>query len=622
MSFGLKAVSLTALAAGAVFGTPIDSPKLQARRLLGSSFGVAGDDATFDYVIVGGGTAGLTLATRLVEQQAGSVAVVEAGTFYEIGNGNLSQVPGNDGAFTGKGVTDWQPLIDWGYLTTPQAGAYNATLHYTQGKTLGGSSARNFMVYQRGTEGSYQMWADQVGDDSYEWANFLPWFEKSVNFSEPNMEKRPANSTPVYDAAVLGNRGPLSVSYTNYPQVLATWAVKGLEKIGLSIIDGLNSGKLIGQSYGTFTIDGDTMIRSSSETAFLRQGLDNPDLTVYQLALAKKILFDDDKKATGVVVDTEGLEYTLSARKEVIVSAGTFGSPQLLLVSGVGPAETLTQYDIPVIADRPGVGQGMQDHIYFGISYRVIAPTFSSLLIPSYVAEQAELFNTNATGIFTNPTADVLAWEKIPEPLRSGMSSSTLAALAEYPDDWPEAEYISLGSYLGTDVDSRRGDPGDGYNYGTLVVAVVAPRSRGFVSISSADTSVHPIINPNHFTDQTDVDVGVAAFKRAREFWATDVMQEFVIGGESYPGANFTTDAQIEDVIRRSYNAIYHASCTNAMGKEDNPMAVVDTQGRVYGVESLRVVDASALPLLPPGHPQSTIYAMTEKIACDMSGNC
>ncbi|KAI8624983.1 putative glucose-methanol-choline oxidoreductase [Xylariaceae sp. FL1651] len=591
-------------------------------RLLGSSFGIPGDNATYDYVIVGGGTAGLALAARLVEQHAGTVAVVEAGTFYELSNGNNSMVPGGDGAFTGKGVKDWQPLIDWGYLTTPQAGADNLTLHYAAGKTFGGSSARNFMVYQRGTEGSYKNWADQVGDDSYSWSKFLPWFQKSVDFTPPNMDARHANSTPVYDAGVVGKGGPISASYPNYPQAIATWVVEGLKAIGLPIIPGFNSGKLIGQSYATFSIDGQSMLRDSSSTAYLQPNLGNTDLYLYHLTLAKKINFNADKKATGVVVNTMGAQYTLTANKEVIVSAGVFGSPQLLMVSGVGPSDTLKQLDIPVIADRPGVGQNLQDHIYYGITYRINAISFSSLINPEFAAEQKALFQANATGIYTNPTADVLGWEKIPAHLRTGWSSETVSALAEFPEDWPEAEYISLGSWLGEDFDSRFADPADGYNYGTLVCAVVTPLSRGTVSIASADTTVHPIINPNSLTHPADVDVAVAAFKRAREFWATDVMKKLAIGDEVYPGLNVTTDEEILASLRRSYNAIYHASCTNKMGKADDPLAVVDPKARVYGVQSLRVVDASAFPLLPPGHPESTVYALAEKIACDIAGNC
>ncbi|KAI0399562.1 putative glucose-methanol-choline oxidoreductase [Xylaria palmicola] len=606
----------TALLAGSAsaLGDPL--------RLLGSSFGVPGDNATYDYIIVGGGTAGLTVAARLIEQHAGTVAVVEAGTFYELSNSNSSMLPGGDGAFTGKGVNDWQPLIDWGYITTPQPGANNLTLHYAAGKTFGGSSARNFMVYQRGTEGSYQNWADEVGDDSYTWSKFLPWFQKSVHFVPPNMDARPANSTPVYEERVVGQGGPISAAYPNWPQAIATWVVEGLKAIGMPVIPGFNSGNLIGQAYATFTIDGETMLRSSSSTAFLQPNLGNTDLYLYHLTLAKKILFDAEKKATGVVVNTMGAQYELKANKEVILSAGVFGSPQLLMASGVGPSETLQKLDIPVVADRPGVGQNMQDHIYYGITYRINAISFSSLIDPSFAAEQKALFQANATGIYTNPTADVIGWEKIPDRLREGWSNETLSALAELPEDWPEAEYISLGSWLGEDFDSRFADPADGYNYATLVCAVVTPLSRGRVSISSADTAVQPVIDPNSLTHPADAAVAVAAFKRGREFWATDVMQRLAIGGEIYPGPDVATDEEILASIRRSYNAIYHASCTNKMGREDDPLAVVDPRARVYGVGNLRVVDASAFPFLPPGHPQSTVYALAEKIACDIAGNC
>lgn len=208
------------------------------------------------------------------------------------------------------------------------------------------------MIYQRGTNASYQKWADQVGDQSYTFENLLPYFEKSINFTTPNVATRFANSTPSYDDTVLGNNtGPLSVSFPNSPSVFSTWAIEGLKQINLSVIDGFQSGQLLGSSYSMFTIDGTTMMRSSSETAFLQSSLSSDAYTVYNQALAKKILFDSTKTATGVLVDTQGFQYTLFASKEVILSAGTFGSPQLLQVSGVGPASTLSPLGIDIVAD-------------------------------------------------------------------------------------------------------------------------------------------------------------------------------------------------------------------------------------------------------------------------------
>ncbi|TAQ86890.1 hypothetical protein B7494_g4805 [Chlorociboria aeruginascens] len=605
------------------------SSHTQALQLLGSSFGVPGDNVTYDYVVIGGGNAGLTVAARLVEQNAGTVAIIEAGTFYELSSGNISQVPATGDYFAGKDRTDTQPLVDWGYDTVAQPdfyGAYNQSTHYARGKTLGGCTARNFMVYQRGSEGSYQQWADTVGDQSYTWANFKSFFKKSVNFTEPDMNLRFANSTPEYNATDAGDQlGPLSVTFPSYAHAFGTWAYKGFQQIGIPSIPGFLSGNLLGTSWATFTLDATKMTRDSSETSFLRVGIENPALTVYPLATAKKILFDETKKATGVVVQTGGIDdemnYVLSARKEVILAAGVFGSPQLLMVSGVGPAETLKSLRIPVVADRPGVGQGMQDHLFFGIAYRVNVITISSISDPIYAAEQAALYQ-QAAGIYTAPVTDVLAWEKIPQDLRANWSSETHNALNAYPDDWPEVEYISIPGYLGNQDVSRHEGPDDSFNYATVSSALVAPRSIGSISISSPDTNVAPLVHTNYLREQSDIDITVAAFKRIRQLFASDALQNITIGEEYFPGPSVQTDEQIEDFIRTSMSTIWHATSTCAMGKVNDTNTVVDTKGRVVGVQGVRVVDAAAFPFVPPGHPMSTIYALAEKLACDISGNC
>ena len=464
------------------------------------------------------------------------------------------------------------------------------------------------MAYQRGTRSTYQRWADAVGDSSYSFDQFLPFFEKSLKFTPPDNNLRFANGTPEYDDQVLGNgSGPLSLTFSHYVQAFGTWATRGLLEIGIPIIKNFQSGSLLGQSYSMFTINATDMTRDSSETSFLRRGLAYPNYKVYQSTLAKKILFNADKKATGVVVNTQGKEYTLTAAKEVIVTAGVFGSPQLLMVSGVGPAATLQQQGIPVIADRRGVGQNMQDHIYFGASSRVNAVTFSSLNDPAFAAEAAKDFNERAAGLYTNPTTDVLAWEKVPQPLRSTLSNSSQIKLAQFPEDWPELEYLSLGAYLGFQQNLATGDPKDGFNYASLAVSIVAPVSRGNLTIASADTADLAIISPNWLTDRTDVEVAVAGFKRMREFWRTPSMRSFALGEEAFPGLQIQSDAQIEDIIKKSLNTIYHAACTCSMGRPDDPNAVVDNHSKVIGVSGLRVVDASAFPILPPGHPQATV---------------
>ncbi|KKY32360.1 putative glucose-methanol-choline oxidoreductase [Diaporthe ampelina] len=348
------------------------------------------------------------------------------------------------------------------------------------------------------------------------------------------------------------------------------------------------------------------MRRETSESSFLQSTLGNPNYYVYINTLVKKIIFNDQKEAVGVDVDTAGSQYTISARKEVILAAGAFGSPQLLQVSGVGPAELLNGLDIPVLSDLKGVGKNMQDHILFGISHAIHGPSASSLSDPVYFAEQLRLFNEEARGVLSSPGVDVIGWERLPSSSLKSMSNASVGVLeTEYSADWPDVEYLPGPSFLGDQNVTVA--PNDGQNYASLAPILIKPRSRGTVTITSADAAVHPDIDPAFLTDQVDIEVAVAAFKRARDFWNTDAMKSFSEAPEAYPGDEVQTDEDIATIIRKSYNTVWHASCTCAMGKPDDENAVVDTQGRVYGVKNLRVVDASAFPFLPPGHPIATI---------------
>jgi choline dehydrogenase len=217
------------------------------------------------------------------------------------------------------------------------------------------------MGYLRSTKDSYAKWADMVGDQSYTYDELLPYFEKSLNFTPPDMTKRAANATPEYDSSSLGSGGgPLSLTFSNYAMAVSSYVQKGFTELGIQAINGLTSGSLIGSSYVIGTLQSPSQKRESSETGFLTPAVNRSNLMVYPVSLAKQILFDSSKQATGVIVSTGDVEYVLSASKEVILSAGAIQSPQLLMISGIGPAETLTSNNIAVIADRPGVGQNMQ----------------------------------------------------------------------------------------------------------------------------------------------------------------------------------------------------------------------------------------------------------------------
>ena len=319
-------------------------------------------------------------------------------------------------------MTSWVACVKANYAQ----GANNQIIHYARGKTLGGCTARNYMAYQRGTTEAYQKWADEVGDQSYTFDALLPFFEKSLNFTPPNNAKRGLNATPQYDAQSLGAGGqPLDITFPNYALSFSTWIQKGLEVIGIKPINGFTSGQLLGSSFNIATINQTTGLRESSETAFLQPALDRPNLVVYTHSLGKKILFENTT-ATGVSVDTGDQILTISAKKEVILSAGALQSPQLLMVSGIGPKGTLQQHNIPVITERPGVGQNLwvgvrlcpfriswllimnEDHVLFGPTYNTSLITDSALGQSAYLSEAMQLFASEQSGLLSNPGSDFL----------------------------------------------------------------------------------------------------------------------------------------------------------------------------------------------------------------------
>lgn len=543
--------------------------------------------------------------------------------------------------FAGSSPTDTNPFVDWDFVTTSQVGASNRPIRYPRGKCLGGryvtpavdwstcgefhasrlihvrcSSALNFMIYQRPDTGSMQRWADMVGDQSYTFENMLPYYKKSVDFTPPNTGLRDPNATTQYNADAFDPAGgPLRVSYANYAQPFSSYLQPAFEEMGLAEANDFNSGTLLGSQYCSSTINPDNENRDSSQTSFLSVAESRPNLKVYHSTKASKVLFDGSKVATGVLLDS-GL--MLSANKEVILSAGAFQTPQLLLLSGVGPAKTLEQLNIPVVADRPGVGQNLTDHIFFGPSYRVKVQTLTYLANNLlYVAEQyATAFVPFNEGPLTNPVCDFLGWEKAP---RGNITPNAAAALGQLPDTWPEIEYLAAPGFVGTFTNLFLTQPNDGYQYATILAALVAPQSRGTVTLASADIGDLPIVNPNWLTDPTDQSVAIAAYKRVRQAFASNAMRPVLADTTEYfPGPSVQTDAQILKTVQDTLMTVYHASCTARMGVADDPTAVVDSSARVIGVQRLRVVDASSFALLPPGHPQSTVYAFAEKIADDI----
>jgi choline dehydrogenase len=519
-------------------------------QLYSSAFGISGQNATFDYVVIGGGTAGNTIAARLAAAGK-SVAVVEAGSFYQINNGNGSVIPGvATTQHTGSDPNDTQPLIDWSFVTVPQAGAGGRAMHYAQGKTLGGSSGRHYMVYHHGTTGSYQRWADEVGDPSYSFENLVPYFQRSVTLTQPNTAARAANASVVYNASFWAKSDqyhqPLNVGWGNWAPALGTWAQIGMKSLGIPDAGDVNSGTLHGYAWATDTIEPKSQRRESSQTSFLDWAIaSTTGIQVYVQTMACRILFDGNGTATGVLVRAENQDFALSATKEVILSAGTFKSPQLLMLSGIGPANTLRKYKIPVLADRPGVGQNLWDQPYgFGPSYRVNFLTGSEFALnPGYAAAAAASFVANGTGPLASPPS-FLAFERLVEDAPSLLKNSTIQAIkANFPSDWPDIEIIPADGYLGYNRNYITNAVVDGYNYATITPVLVAPLSRGNVTIRSDNVFDDPVINPNWLTAREDQDLAVAAFKRCRQIWKQ--IPNVTIGEEYLPGPNVSVEALV-----------------------------------------------------------------------------
>ena len=475
------------------------------------------------------------------------------------------------------------------------------------------------MIYQRPDEGSLQQWADNVGDQSFNYQHMLPYYQKSCKFTAPDSNVKTRDANIKYESSVFEiNGGPLLISYPNDIRPFSTHLGSAFSEIGIPHANDFNSGELNGSQFCTMTMDPTTAIRCSSQTAFLDACQARPNFKVFRDTLAEKITFDNEKRATGVKIDS-GL--FLRARKEVILSAGAFQSPQLLMISGIGPAATLDSFGIPVVADRPGVGQNMSDHIMFGPSYRVKVKSLANELgDPTQVLAILNNSFLNARGPLASQGCDFLAWEKVPQSMVSTDAGKYLSTL---PASWPDLEYIAVDAYFG-DYSSPlfRADPGypqDGLDYASIVVAPTAPRSRGSVTIKTAKATDLPVINPNWLTDPINAEIAVAGYKRARQLFQTAALREILADPvEYFPGPTIETDEQILDVIRKSLVPVFHASTTCRMGKADDPDAVVDAKARVIGVSGLRVVDTSSFALLPPGHPQSTVYALAEKIADDI----
>ncbi|MEG9862488.1 MAG: choline dehydrogenase [Parvularculales bacterium] len=525
---------------------------------------------SYDVIIIGAGSAGCTLAARLSEDEERQVLLLEAGGKD---NSALIHMP------AGLGRLFSDPKVNWCFDTEGQPELGNRSLFWPRGKVLGGSSSINGMIYIRGHARDYDLWR-QSGLKGWGFSDVLPYFRRS----EGN-----ENGSDDFH----GGDGPLGVSNARNSNILFEAFVEAGRQAGHPVTEDFNGPQQEGVGYYQHTIR--KAKRSSAATAYLREAKKRPNLTIETNALTSRILIEGGC-AVGVEYYRKGKYCTAHCRDEVVLSGGAVNSPQVLMLSGIGPADYLHRFGINVVQDLPGVGQNLQDHLDCLVQYRCLQPiTLYSQLNPARAAVTGLQYLLFKKGLGAT------------QGLESGAFLKTRPNL-EMPDI-----QLHMVSVVMRDHGRERFE-GHGF---TIHICQLRPNSTGFVALKSTNPSDPPLIQPNYLKDPEDLKVLRDGTRMVREIIAQDAMTPYR-GEEIWPGQEATSDEALDDWIRRTAETVYHPVGTCKMGRKDNPMAVVDTHCRVYGVEGLRVVDASVMPKLVGGNTNAPTIMIAEKISDHM----
>ncbi len=521
-----------------------------------------------DIVIVGAGSAGCTLAARLSEDPNLQVTLIEAGTPSSYPWLNIP---------IGYFKTVGNPAHDWRFETQPETGMADRRLPWPRGKGLGGSSLINGMLYLRGHAQDYEGW-QALGNPGWSWSDVLPYFQRAMG----------TRQTTTGD----DQDGPLWVS--ELPRdPLSDAFIAAAGQCGIAPIEDFNGGDNTGAAY--FRMNTRHGQRMSTERAYLRRAMQRPNLQVISGAQITRILMQGHR-AHGVAWVQNGQNHQLQAKHEVVLCAGAIQSPQLLQLSGIGPAELLQQHQISPAIDLPGVGENLQDHLQ---------------VRPSFRCQGVETLNDVANSRWRS-ARDFLRYQLTRTgPLATGVyrAGAFLSLDNAAQTHWPNVQiHFGLVSF------DRPHQPPHPFPGITLSACILRPESRGRIQICSADPLASPAIQANYLSAESDQRLAVKMVRKMREIASQGPLSRTILQ-EHEPGASCQSDAQILNWVRRRAGSIFHPVGTCAMGPATDPMAVVDARLRVHGVQGLRVVDGSVMPRIVSGNTNAPIIMVAEKAA-------